>query len=93
MEYVANSPCDTTWTYAKEGSGDGGDDFAGIDNIVCPSFIAGDGECSDGTDDCNIEDMDDDGDGRISFDEFAPEPVSSRRGRQWPGLTDCGRRA
>ena len=58
-----------TWTYAKDGSVDGGDDFAGIDNIVFPYGIPGEGECDDTADLCNTEDMDDDDEERVENDE------------------------
>jgi hypothetical protein len=61
-----------SWTYAKDGSAAGGNDRAYFDNVVIPFGIMGDGECSDGTDDCNIEDLDDDNDGVEDLSDDCP---------------------
>jgi hypothetical protein len=60
------------WTYSKDADTSVGDDYAFLDNIEFPYWVAGDGECSDGTDDCNIEDMDDDEDGLDDVDDDCP---------------------
>ena len=43
-----------------------------IDNVVIPFTLVGVGECPDGTDDCNIEDLDDDNDGVDDLSDDCP---------------------
>ena len=63
------------WSFSKDGDTAVGSDTAALDNIVFPYLIIGEGECSDGTDDCNVEDMDDDADG--VDDEFDDCPTDA----------------
>jgi len=60
--YVFEGNHTLTWTFSKDGSVSAGGDYVHLDNVVIPYWVLGEGEC-EGTDDCNTEDLDDDGDG------------------------------
>ena len=86
--YVDEGNHTLTWTYSKDASASGGNDRAYLDNIVIPYMMAGTGECTDGTDDCNIEDMDDDNDGTADWDDACPEDAGEQTDTDGDGWCD-----
>ena len=61
-----------TWEYSKDDSVSFRANRVWVDNVEIPYEIIGEGECSDGTDDCNIEDLDDDNDGVDDLNDDCP---------------------
>jgi hypothetical protein len=78
-----------SWTFSKDGDTDVGYDMAFIDDVVFPYWVVGDwGECSDGTNDCNIEDMDDDGDGLDDLSDDCPTDAGEAVDTDGDGICD-----
>ncbi|MBP72357.1 MAG: hypothetical protein CMA70_02070, partial [Euryarchaeota archaeon] len=63
-------------------------DKALIDDVVIPVYIAGEGECSDGTEDCNIEDLDDDNDGVEDLSDGCPTDSGEQIDTDGDGFCD-----
>jgi len=77
-----------SWTFSKDGSVTTGSDRAYVDNVAIPFWVQGEGECSDGTDLCNEEDMDDDGDGLDDLSDDCPTDAGEAIDTDGDGVCD-----
>ncbi len=79
-----------TWTYSKDDSDsyEANQDKVLIDDVSIPGTVQGDGECSDGTDDCNIEDLDDDNDGTDDVDDACDTDAGESVDTDGDGICD-----
>ncbi|MDP6160948.1 MAG: hypothetical protein QF881_08815, partial [Acidimicrobiales bacterium] len=76
-----------TWTYSKDATVSVGVDWVTLDNIVFPYWVEGSGEC-EGTDDCNTEDLDDDGDGTPDVNDPCPTDAGEQIDTDGDGYCD-----
>ncbi|MFL2972569.1 MAG: hypothetical protein ACJZ4Q_02645, partial [Candidatus Thalassarchaeaceae archaeon] len=77
-----------TWEYTKDDSVSFRANRVWVDNVEIPYQVMGEGECTDSSQDCNIEDLDDDNDGIEDLSDDCPTDSGEQIDSDGDGFCD-----